>query len=283
MAMTIFDLPAVADLLRSALAEDLGSGDLTTRLTVPVERRARAEIRAKADAVIAGMPLIPRICAAAGGDLASELLVSDGARVSRGTVLARLHGSAHSLLSTERLMLNLLQQLSGVATLTARYVEAVEGTRARILDTRKTVPGLRLLQKYAVRIGGGANHRFGLADGILIKNNHITAAGGLAAAVAAARAAAPHVYRVEVECRSAAEVDEALDAGADAILLDNMTPEQLRAAVRRIGGRAITEASGGVCLETVRDVADSGVDLISVGTLTHSAPAIDLHMILSLE
>lgn len=282
--MTIFDLPPVIDFLRNALAEDLGGGgDVTTRVTVPPERLARAEIRSKGDAVIAGMPLIPRVCQLAGSGVQSDLSVTDGARVSRGTVLARLHGSAHGLLSTERLILNLLQQLSGVATLTARYVDAVRGTRARILDTRKTVPGLRLLQKYAVRVGGGHNHRFGLADGILIKNNHITATGSIGAAVSAARAAAPHVYRVQVECRTLAEVEEALRAGVDAILLDNMTPEQLRSAVQRIGGRAISEASGGISLETVRAVAESGVDLISVGALTHSAPAIDLHMVLSLE
>ncbi|MBI3783873.1 MAG: carboxylating nicotinate-nucleotide diphosphorylase [Deltaproteobacteria bacterium] len=280
--MTVFDLPAVEALIKAALAEDVGSGDLTTQVTVDVERQARAEIRAKGDATVAGMPLIRRICDCAGGGIRVEELVRDGTKVRKGDVLARLSGSAHALLSVERLILNLLQQLSGVATLTARFVEAVRDTRCRIVDTRKTVPGLRALQKYAVRTGGGHNHRQGLSDGILIKNNHITAAGGIGPAVIAARAAAAHVYKIEVECRTMSEVDEALGAGADALLLDNMTPEQLAAAVKHINGRAITEASGGVNLDTVRRIAATGVDIISVGALTHSAPAVDLHMLLSL-
>ncbi len=281
--MTVFDLPIVSDLLRAALAEDLGAGDLTTSLTIPPDRRGRAELRAKQEALIAGMPLIHRIAQLAGGNIEVDLLVQDGATVSKGDVLARLRGPAAALLSIERLTLNLLQQLSGVATLTSRYVHAVRDTNARIIDTRKTVPGMRVLQKYAVRVGGGYNHRLGLADGILIKNNHIVAAGGIKAAVHAARALAPHVYRIEIECRTDTEVDEALSAGVDAILLDNMEPEQLREAVQRIAGRAITEASGGVNLDTVRAVAESGVELISVGALTHSAPAVDLHMLLFLE
>ena len=280
--MTVFDLPAVDALIKAALAEDVGAGDLTTQLTVAPERQARAEIRAKCEAVVAGMPLIRKVCDAAGGGIVVEEVVRDGTQVKPGDVLARLSGSAHVLLSAERLILNLLQQLSGVATLTSRFVEAAHTTNCRIIDTRKTVPGLRVLQKYAVRAGGGHNHRLGLADGILIKNNHITAAGGITPAVRAARANAPHVYKVEVECRTLGEVDEALAAGAEAILLDNMTPAQLTAAVKHIAGRAITEASGGVNLDSVRHIAASGVDLISVGALTHSAPAVDLHMLLSL-
>jgi nicotinate-nucleotide pyrophosphorylase (carboxylating) len=280
--MTVFDLPSTDALIRTALAEDVGAGDLTTQLTVPAGTQARAQISAKEDAVVAGMPLIRKVCIAAGADVDVEELINDGATVQRGDVLARLAGSAHTLLAAERLILNLLQQLSGVATLTARFVAAVNGSKCRIIDTRKTVPGLRVLQKYAVRMGGGYNHRQGLADGVLIKNNHITAAGGVGAAVKAARANAPHVYKIEVECCTLAQVDEGLAAGADAILLDNMTPPQLAAAVQRIAGRAITEASGGVSLDNVAAIAASGVDFISIGALTHSAPAVDLHMILSL-
>jgi nicotinate-nucleotide pyrophosphorylase (carboxylating) len=278
----VFDLPAVDAVVKAALAEDLGAGDLTTRLTVPPERRARAEISAKEAAVVAGIPLIRKVCAAAGGGVDVRERVSDGARVQSGDVLAGLAGPAQTLLATERVILNLLQRLSGVATLTARFVAAVAGHRCRIADTRKTTPGLRVLEKYAVRVGGGYNHRTGLADGILIKNNHITAAGGVTAAVHAARAGAPHGLKVEVECSSFAEVDEALAAHAEVILLDNMSVDQLREAVRRIGGRALVEASGGVNMNNIAAIAATGVDIISVGALTHSVPAVDLHMTLFL-
>jgi nicotinate-nucleotide pyrophosphorylase (carboxylating) len=280
--MDVFDLPTVDALVKAALAEDLGAGDLTTRLTVPAERRARAEISAKEAAVIAGVPLIRKVCAAAGGNVDVREQVSDGTRVGSGDVVASLAGPAQTLLATERLILNLLQHLSGVATFTARFVAAASGSGCRIVDTRKTTPGLRVLEKYAVRVGGGFNHRTGLADGILIKNNHITAAGGVGAAVAAARVGAPHGLKVEVECTTFAEVDEALAAGAEVILLDNMSTEQMTQAVRRIGGRALVEASGGIHLNNVAAVAATGVDLISVGALTHSVPAVDLHMTLFL-
>jgi len=280
--MDIFDLPAVDDLLKTALNEDLGAGDLTTRLTIAPTVAGRAEIRAKQSAIVAGVLVVRKICAVAGGEIEVAERVGDGAPVAKGDVLVALSGPAQALLSIERVTLNFLQHLSGIATLTARFVDAVQGTRCRIADTRKTIPGLRVLEKYAVRIGGGANHRFRLDDGILIKNNHITAAGGVAAAVAAARAGAPHGLKVEVECRTLAEVDDALAAGAEAILLDNMSVEQLQQAVPRIAGRAVTEASGGIILENVRAVAATGVDIISVGALTHSAPAVDLHMILLL-
>jgi len=190
--------------------------------------------------------------------------------------LISIEGLASNLLIGERTALNFLQQLSGVATLTRRYVDAVVGTKARIIDTRKTTPGLRVLEKYAVRMGGGHNHRFGLDDGILIKDNHITAAGGVGAAVAAARRTAPHTLTIEVECGTLAQVDEALAAAADVIMLDNMSVEQMAAAVRKIGLRAIVEASGGVTLATVRAIAETGVDHISVGALTHSAPVLDI-------
>lgn len=281
--MDVFDLPGTDHLLRTALAEDLGDGDVTTRSTVPADRRAKAEVRAKAEAVLAGLPLLPRIAALAGGGVDIDFERTDGDRVGPGDVLARLRGPATTLLGIERLLLNLLQQLSGVATLTAAYVEAIAGTGARIVDTRKTVPGLRALQKYAVRVGGGYNHRHNLADGLLIKNNHITAAGGVRAAVRAARSRAPHVLRVEIECTTRTEVDEALAAGAEVLLLDNMSVEELRDTVRHVAGRALLEASGGVQLDTVRAIAATGVDLISVGALTHSAPAVDLHLRLALD
>src|SRR5262245_34304271 len=221
--MDIFDLPVVEEIVRAALTEDLGAGDLTTRLTVPSDAAARAQIRAKPAAVIAGVPLVRKICDVVDDTVAVTELVSDGVRVGAGVVVAELAGSASTLLGIERVTLNFLQHLSGIATLTARFVEAVQGTRCRIADTRKTTPGLRVLEKYAVRVGGGFNHRLRLDDGILIKNNHITAAGGVAAAVKAARAAVPHGLRVEVECRTLAEVDDALVAGAEAVLLDNMS------------------------------------------------------------
>jgi nicotinate-nucleotide pyrophosphorylase (carboxylating) len=280
--MDVFDLPAVDALVRNALAEDLGAGDLTTRLTVPAEKRARAEVSAKEAAVVAGLPLIRKVCTAAGGHVDVREQVSDGARVINADVLASLSGPAHTLLATERVILNLLQHLSGIATFTARFVTAVSGSGCRIVDTRKTTPGLRVLEKYAVRVGGGFNHRSGLDDGILIKNNHITAAGGVTAAVGAARVGAPHGLKVEVECSTSAEVDEALAAGAEIILLDNMTVDELARAVPRIGGRALVEASGGITLNNVAAVAATGVDIISIGALTHSVQAVDLHMTLFL-
>lgn len=280
--MDIFDLPAVDALVRTALAEDLGAGDVTSRLTVPPEKRARAEISAKESAVVAGLPLIRKVCAVAGGNVDIREHIGDGSRVTSGDVLASLSGSARTLLATERVILNLLQHLSGIATFTARFVAAVSGSGCRIVDTRKTTPGLRVLEKYAVRVGGGFNHRTGLGDGILIKNNHITAAGGVTAAVGAARVGAPHGLKVEVECSSVAEVDEALAAGAEIILLDNMSIDQIAQAVQRIGGRALVEASGGMNLNNVAAVAATGVDIISIGALTHSVPAVDLHMTLFL-
>ena len=280
--MDVFDLPAVDDLIKAALAEDVGAGDITSWLTVAPETRGRAVIRAKEQAVIAGIPLIRKISAGAGDGLEVEEHLADGARVSVGDVIATLSGSARSLLATERVTLNLLQHLSGIATLTAHFVAAVAGSGCRIADTRKTTPGLRVLEKYAVRVGGGCNHRHRLDDGILIKNNHITAAGGVGAAVTAARTGAPHGLKIEVECRTLAEVDEALAASADIILLDNMRSSELAEAVRQIAGRALVEASGGISLANVRAVAATGVDIISVGALTHSAPAVDLHMTLHL-
>lgn len=280
--MTLADLPTVDALLRTALTEDLGAGDITTRLTVAPETRARAQIAAKEEAVIAGLPLVRKLCDILGGGVDLHERVADGARVGPGAVLVTLAGPAHTLLAVERVALNLLQHLSGIATMTAHFVRLVAGTGCRIVDTRKTLPGLRILQKYAVRAGGGSNHRFGLADGILIKENHIAAAGGLALAVRAARAGAPHGMRVEVECRTLDDVRAALDAGAELVLLDNMTIPQLAEAVQVVNRRALVEASGGVTEKTVSAVAATGVDLVSVGALTHSVRAADVHMLLTL-
>ncbi|MBI2963843.1 MAG: carboxylating nicotinate-nucleotide diphosphorylase [Deltaproteobacteria bacterium] len=274
----------VRRLVRLALDEDLGRGDATTEATVAAAARAAARIVARRPLVLAGLPLVPVIVEqAARPSIEVEPKRADGAAVESGTVLLELRGAAADLLALERVILNFLQRLCGVATLTRRYVEAVAGTRARIVDTRKTVPGWRLLDKYAVAVGGGTNHRFGLDDGILVKDNHIVACGGIRPAVERARAGAHHLLKIEVECETLAEVDEALGVGAEVILLDNMSPAELAAAVARIAGRALVEASGGITLATVREVAETGVDLISVGALTHSAPAADLAMDLALD
>jgi nicotinate-nucleotide pyrophosphorylase (carboxylating) len=272
------DISQLEPVVRRALNEDVGAGDVTTRATVPAGVRARARITQKQPGVLFGID---------GAELAFAVLDPGATFVRRapegewrnaGPVL-EVAGSAAALLTAERTALNLLARLSGVATLTARYVEAVRGTRARVLDTRKTTPGLRALEKAAVVAGGGANHRFGLFDAILIKENHAALAGGVGEAVLKARGAAPDVP-LEVECRTAEEVDEALAAGAPRLLLDNMTPAQLREIVARVHGRAELEASGGIDLETIRDVAETGVQFISVGALTHSAPALDLSLLL---
>jgi len=276
--MSVVDLPQVEALIRAALEEDVGRGDITTRLTVPAGVAATGTLLAKQDGVLAGLPLVAKVFGLVSGEVRVQALAKDGDAFTSGTTLAHVEGPAAALLVGERLALNLVQRLSGVATLTRQYVAAVAGTRARIIDTRKTTPGLRVLEKYAVRMGGGGNHRAGLDDGILIKDNHITAAGGVTAALKAARAGAPHGLRIEIECATLAQVDEALVAGADAVLLDNMSVADLTEAARRAAGRALTEASGGITLETVRAVAESGVDLISVGALTHSAPAVDISM-----
>jgi len=264
----------------AALEEDLGPGDVTSAACIPVAEACRFAIRAKGSGVVAGMDAAREVFRQVDPRVTFAALVSDGVPVAPGDVLAEGEGAARSVLAAERTALNLLQQLSGVATLTAEFVRRVAHTKARIVDTRKTVPGLRYLQKQAVRAGGGHNHRLGLHDAVLIKNNHIAAVGGVAAAVRAAKHNVGHMVKIEVEVRSLQELQEALDAGPDAVLLDNMTPAQMREAVRLTNGRALLEASGGVSLDTVAAIADTGVDLISVGLLTHSAPALDLHLLL---
>jgi nicotinate-nucleotide pyrophosphorylase (carboxylating) len=272
------DPAALERVVRDALAEDIGAGDVTTQATVPAAARARARITQKAPGVVFGLEAAEAVFAALDPGARFTRLADEGEWRDGGPVLD-VEGSAAALLSAERTALNLLQRLSGVATLTARYVRAVEGTGTRILDTRKTTPGLRALEKAAVAAGGGTNHRFGLFDAVLIKENHAAMAGGVAEAVRNARAAQPDAA-IEVECRTLVEVEEALAAGAPRILLDNMGPDELRAAVALTGGRAELEGSGGVSLETVRGLAETGLDFISVGALTHSAPALDLSLIL---
>ena len=266
-------------IVRNALREDIGTGDITTAATIKPGTVARAELVAKEDFVLSGIDVARRAFHLLDDSLAFEALIQDGQKISRGTVLAWLKGDASSLLQGERVALNFLQRMSGVATLTAGFVEAVHGTRARIVDTRKTTPGLRILEKYSVRIGGGHNHRTSLYDGVLIKENHIVAAGGITAAIVSARKTVSHVLKIEVETETLEEVREAVSAGADVILLDNMSLDQMREAVEIADGRVLTEASGGVNLDTVREIAETGVDLISVGALTHSYRAMDISML----
>jgi nicotinate-nucleotide pyrophosphorylase (carboxylating) len=271
------DATSLDALIAGALAEDVGDGDVTTDATVPEEATARATITQKAPGVVYGVEVVEAVFAALDESVETERLGPEGEWRESGPVLA-IAGPARPLLTGERTALNFLQRLSGIATLTARCVEAVEGTGVKLLDTRKTTPGLRLLEKAAVAAGGGTNHRVGLYDAILIKENHIVAAGGIAAAVDRARGAAPGLL-LEVECGNLAEVDEALAAGATRLLLDNMTPQELRAAVEHVAGRAELEASGGIELASLRSYAETGVDYISIGALTHSAPALDLSLL----
>lgn len=269
-----------------ALAEDIGAGDITSLSTVPESATAEGTMLVKQAGVISGLTVASYVFERVDPAISFRPRCADGARLGEGEVLADISGPARSVLAGERVALNLLQRLSGVATLTARYVEAVAGTNATIVDTRKTTPGLRMLEKAAVRHGGGRNHRFGLSDGVLIKDNHLAAIGGpdrVTRAVQAARQQAPHTTRVEVEVTTLAEVDEAVEAGADIIMLDNMNVATMAQAVQAVRGRALLEASGGVRLETVRAIAETGVDLISVGALTHSAPALDISLNFSIR
>jgi nicotinate-nucleotide pyrophosphorylase (carboxylating) len=271
------------ELIRQALEEDGALADITTLSTVPAEQQAEASIVTRQAGVIAGVAVAAATFRVLDERIAIEQLCQDGAAVQRGDVVMRLRGPARSLLSAERVALNFLGHLSGIATVTAHCVRAVEGTRARVLDTRKTTPGLRALEKAAVRMGGGHNHRTGLHDGVLIKDNHIKAAGGIAQAVTAARRLAPHLLKIEVECETLAEVEQALEASADVVLLDNMDIEMMHNAVafmRRQAPRVLIEASGniGTNVERLRAVAETGVDFISLGALTHSAPNFDVSL-----
>ena len=274
---------SVADIVRLALMEDLGPGDLTTRATVPAERLGQARLTAREPLVVSGLTAAAETLRQVDPEAVFQAEAADGDRLEPGVVLARLEGRARSLLSAERVLLNFLMRLSGVATLTDRYVRAAANPKVAVVDTRKTTPGLRILEKAAVRHGGGRNHRFALYDGILIKDNHIAAAGSISQAVTRARESVPHLMGLEVEVDTLEQLEEALEARADIIMLDNMGPETLRRAVKIVRGHprpelrgTILEASGGINLNTITAIAQTGVDLISVGALTHSAPSVDL-------
>jgi nicotinate-nucleotide pyrophosphorylase (carboxylating) len=270
------DPSLVAGAVRAALAEDLGqAGDITSAATIPAEATATATFGARKAGVLAGLPLAEAAFRQVDPSVRFEAVLHDGDRVAAGAVVARVEGNARAILAAERVALNYLCHLSGVATATAGLVTAVKHTRAVILDTRKTTPGFRVLEKYAVACGGGQNHRMGLHDAILIKDNHIAVAGGVGAAIRAARAHAPNV-KLEIEVGSLAQLDEAMAERPDIVMLDNMTLADMREAVKRVAGRAKLEASGNVTLETIRPIAETGVDYISSGWITHSAPALDL-------
>jgi nicotinate-nucleotide pyrophosphorylase (carboxylating) len=267
----------IRGLIFHALAEDVGQGDLTTRVTLAKGVKARGVFQSKQRLVVAGLPIAQKVFEILDSSLEWEGGVEDGTEVAPGTPLASLRGAAESLLAGERVALNFLQHLSGIATFAGRLKEELAGTRAEFLDTRKTTPGLRSLQKYAVRVGGGRNHRLRLDDGILIKGNHLRLVGGIRTAVERARQQRPAGFHVEVEITSLAELDEAINAGADGVLLDNMTPEEVGECVRRAGRRVRLEVSGGIDASNIRAYAETGVDYISVGALTHSAAAVDIN------
>ena len=266
------------NLIETALAEDIGPGDVTSEATVPADSTSEAVMLAKQHLVLAGIDVAREVFHYLDPNIRFTPLAKDGDAVHGGTEIATVSGNTRVLLAGERVALNLLQHMSGIATLTAKYFEKVKGLKVGVLDTRKTLPGLRRLEKYAVRMGGGGNHRFGLSDGVLIKDNHITAAGGIIKAVERAQKKAHHLLKIEVETKTLDEVVEALAVGADIIMLDNMPIDMMREAVKLIAGRALVEASGNVTLETVRLIAETGVDFISSGSLTHSAPAADISM-----
>ncbi len=266
----------VESIIDRALAEDIGFVDLTSELVIPAGATAKLAINARQEMVIAGIDIAGQIFRRRVPDCHYESKVADGDKVGAGTALAFVSGPARGLLTAERTALNMLQHLSGIATLTAQYAEKVKGTKAVLIDTRKTIPGLRALAKHAAQVGGARNHRLRLDDGVLIKDNHIAVCGGIAAAVARARAGTPTLTKIEVECDTIDQVREALAAGADCLLLDNMTLDQLREAVKLSAGRVPLEASGGVRLETIRGIAETGVDFVSVGRITQSAPAVDI-------
>ena len=276
MTILLMDPADIAAAVDVALAEDIGQGDLTTRATVPGDAQLKASMVAREYMVVAGMPIVEEIVKRLVPNARIKILATDGTAVSPGDVLVELEGPAEGLLTAERTALNSVQFLSGIATLTNAYVTEILGTKATLLDTRKTVPGLRNLSKYAVRCGGGTNHRIRLDDGILIKDNHIAVAGDIATAVRAAKSHNFGGIKIQAECDTLEQVQEALDAGADSLLLDNMPPPVLRQAVDLIQGQIPLEASGGVNLKTIRAIAETGVDFISVGAITQRAPAVDI-------
>ncbi len=270
----------LGEVVQRALNEDLGKGDLTTRLTVPQGRKAQGTFYAKQSLVLAGLPVAAEVFQTMDRNCEFGAVAAEGAEVPPGEPLAKVKGEAAALLSGERVALNFLQRLSGIATLTRAFKNQIAGLKTELLDTRKTTPGLRTLEKYAVRMGGGCNHRLRLDDGILIKNNHLLFANGVRAAVESARAGRPGAIPVEVEVRTLNELEEAIDSGADLVLLDNMTPEQVATCVKIARGKSRLEVSGGVSLENLRAYAETGVDRISVGALTHSAAAVDINFLI---
>ena len=277
MALDPLSPVLIEDAVRRALTEDLGlAGDITTDATIPDNAMARAVIAARKPGVIAGLDVAEEVFFQVDEDIQFLPTIDDGQKVDAGTAIAEIEGPARGILSGERVALNFLGHMSGVATLTSAYVARIRDTGATIICTRKTAPGLRAFEKYAVRAGGGMNHRFGLYDAVLIKDNHVAASGSIGQAVRAAKKRAGHMVKIEVEIDRLDQLDAAVDEGADIVMLDNMTPETMREAVRRVPGHVITEASGGVSLDTVRAIAETGVNLISVGAITHSAPVLDL-------
>ncbi len=272
---------SIARSIRQWLDEDIGTGDITTMTTIPLERKSRGIIHVKETGIMAGMPVAGLVFETVDPELQFIARAADGQAVEQGAVLAEVVGSTRSILLGERLALNLLQRLSGIATRTRQYVEALEGTPVRLVDTRKTTPGHRALEKYAVRVGGGHNHRFGLYDAVMIKDNHIKGAGGINQAIVSARRAIPHTMKIEVEVETQDQLEEALSAMPDIIMLDNMNVEQMKSAVHRIKEMAphiVIEASGSVTLQTIKDIASSGVDVISVGRLTYSVSSLDISL-----
>ncbi len=271
-------LSPIDKIIDSALEEDLGPGDITTEALVDLSVKGEARLIAKEEIILAGIEVFSRVFSRLDPEIVVETKYRDGEAVSNGEDIGIVKGSMRGILSGERTALNFLQRLSGIATLTRKYVERTDSSKVRVIDTRKTTPGLRILEKYAVRRGGGFNHRFGLFDGILIKDNHIAVAGSIAKALARIKGRVPHTLRIEVEVEDIKGVEEAIGAGADAILLDNMSLKEMREAVSIAGGRVLVEASGGITLESIEEVSKTGIDLISVGAITHSARSVDISL-----
>ena len=276
--MKITAIPALTRLIRTALEEDCGNGDVTTAATIPEDAVAHGRYIAKEDGILCGMPVVRAVFDEIDPDIALKVNFSEGQSFKKGDILAEVSGNARSVLTGERVGLNLLQHMSAIATATSAAVRQVEGYKAKITDTRKTTPGMRYLEKLAVRVGGGTNHRFNLSDGVLIKDNHIVAAGSVTAAIEAARKSVPHTLKIEVEVEDFQQLDEALKAGADVIMLDNMSCEDMKKAVDTVNGRAVLEASGNMGERDLREVAATGVDIISIGALTHSVKALDISL-----
>lgn len=278
MLNPVTDVIVADELIKSALREDITSEDVSTNAIFKERTEGRVQLIAKAEGVICGLPVFRRVFELLDPQTAFEFYVKEGEAVKKGMLVAEITGDIRVLLSGERTALNYLQRMSGIATYTAQTVSLLKGSKAKLLDTRKTTPNMRIFEKYAVKIGGGCNHRYNLSDGVLLKDNHISAAGGIKRAVELARAYAPFVRRIEVEVENLEMCREAVEAGADIIMLDNMTPEEMKKAVALIDGRALTESSGNVTKENIASIIDSGVDFISSGALTHSAPILDLSL-----